>query len=104
MKPALFWTLRRGFFGWELLGVTTRKGDRLWGRNVQGEATNATARDCAGRFDSQEAAQDALLQIADIRKRRNDELDPLQAQIAAIWRKYQEEEDRTIKALGGGRL
>lgn len=68
MKPALFYTLRRGPYlnSFNVMAVTSEKPRIYYGRNQHGEAHNAKRSSCYGRFATEQEAKD-LAQAAQVR-------------------------------------
>lgn len=67
MKPALFYAIKRGYREYRIIAVTTEKPRNWHGRNVtDNTATHGTNRELIGRFDTQEAAQAKVDEVAKI--------------------------------------
>lgn len=100
MKDGLFWTLRRESFGagYKLMQVTTERGSRYWGRDFEGDATNATARDCRGRFGSAEEARAMIDTIRSIENGYRGQINEHRDSIKALERRRDDEIDDAIRS------
>ena len=68
MKPALFYTLRRGPYlnSFNVMAVTSEKPQIYYGRNQFGEGHSAKRSSCYGRFATEQEAKD-IAQAAQVR-------------------------------------
>lgn len=98
MKPALFYAIKRGYREYRIIAVTTEKPRNWHGRNVtDNTATHGTTRELIGRFDTQEAAQAKVDQVAKIIAHHAPIID---AASAALNRAHRKEQDAIDAALG----
>ena len=104
MKDGLFWTLRRELHssGYKLMQVTTERGSRYWGRDFEGDATNATKRDCHGRFQTADQARAAVDTIRAIEGRYRGDINTHRQAIRALEEKRDAEIDDAIRAAVKG--
>lgn len=106
MKDGLFWTLRREPFGsgYKLMQVTTARGTRYWGRDFEGDATNAAQRDCRGRFETVEQARGMIDTIRRIEGSYRTQIEGHRTAIRSLEDKRDAEvEDAIRAALKGGK-
>lgn len=89
MKPAIFYTIQKDWRRFKILTVTSenksgrfvsRYGSaRLYGRDERGWPTNATSRDCYGRFATKKAAEAAKVRLAAIYAKHQDPIERARA-------------------------
>lgn len=82
MKKAIFYTIKKDWRRFSILTVTSENragrfvarygSSRVYGRDERGWPTNATTRDCYGRFETEEAAQEAKTRLAGIFAKHQD--------------------------------
>lgn len=89
MKKAIFYTIKKDWRSFSILTVTSENragrfvarygSSRVYGRDERGWPTNATTRDCYGRFETEEAAQEAKTRLAGIFAKHQDPIDRAKA-------------------------
>jgi hypothetical protein len=99
-KEGLFWTLRRetGSTGYKLMQVTTERGRRYWGRDFEGDATNARAADCRGRFETVDQARGMIDTIRKIEGSYRAQIEGHRTAIRGLEDKRDAEIDDSIRA------
>ena len=100
MKTGLFWTLRRDPYGsgYRMMEVTTQRGTRYWGRDFEGDATNARQADCRGRFETMEQARGMIDTLRKIDSSYRTQIEGHRTAIRSLENKRDAEIDDAIRA------
>lgn len=109
MKPAIFYTIQKDFRRFKILTVTSenRSGrfvsrygsSRMYGRDERGWPTNATSRDCYGRFATLEDAEAAKLRLAAIYAKHQDPIERARDTLNAAVEAQENEISALLKEL-----
>lgn len=94
MKDALYFTLVRRYGSYDIMRVTSEKGNNHRAQafgSIDGSATHASLRDCTGRFESELEANDRVDAVRRIRKTYADFRAPYDQKLAEL--RSQEEND-----------
>lgn len=105
MKKAIFYTIKKDYRRFSILTVTSENSagrfvarygsSRVYGRDERGWPTNATSRDCYGRFETEEAAREVKTRLGGIFAKHQDPIERAARDLA----KAKQAEDDEIEAM-----
>lgn len=106
MKKAIFYTIKKDWRRFSILTVTSENragrfvarygSSRVYGRDERGWPTNATTRDCYGRFETEQAAQEAKASLAGIFAKHQDPIDRAKAALESAQKAESDEIDAML--------
>lgn len=106
MKKAIFYTIKKDWRRFSILTVTSENragrfvarygSSRVYGRDERGWPTNATTRDCYGRFETEQAAQEAKTRLAGIFAKHQDPIDRAKAALESAQKAESDEIDAML--------
>lgn len=106
MKKAIFYTIKKDWRRFSILTVTSENragrfvarygSSRVYGRDERGWPTNATTRDCYGRFETEEAAQEAKTRLAAIFANHQDPIERAKAALESAQKAESDEIDAML--------
>ena len=106
MKKAIFYTIKKDWRRFSILTVTSENragrfvarygSSRVYGRDERGWPTNATTRDCYGRFETEEAAQEAKTRLAGIFAKHQDPIERAKAALEIAQKAESDEIDAML--------
>lgn len=106
MKKAIFYTIKKDWRRFSILTVTSENragrfvarygSSRVYGRDERGWPTNATTRDCYGRFETEQAAQEAKARLAGIFAKHQDPIDRAKAALESAQKAESDEIDAML--------
>lgn len=106
MKKAIFYTIKKDWRRFSILTVTSENrarrfvarygSSRVYGRDERGWPTNATTRDCYGRFETEETAQEAKTRLAGIFAKHQDPIERAKAALESAQKAESDEIDAML--------
>jgi hypothetical protein len=106
MKKAIFYTIKKDWRRFSILTVTSENragrfvarygSSRVYGRDERGWPTNATTRDCYGRFETEEAAQEAKTRLAWIFAKHQEPIERAKAALESAQKAESDEIDAML--------
>lgn len=111
MKPAIFYTIHKDYRRFRILTVTSEKqsgrfvarygSSRVYGRDDNGWPTNASTRECYGRFEEYASAKLAMDQLVAITEKHKIPINEASAALAKANLAEKDEIDRMLAKVRG---
>lgn len=107
MKKAIFYTIKKDWRRFSILTVTSENqagrfvarygSSRVYGRDERGWPTNASTRDCYGRFATEEEAREAKTRLGGIFAKHQDPIDRAKEALEIAQKAESDEIDAMLK-------